>query len=114
LESTTTEIYTLSLHDALPIYEVVVLSEAMGLVADVLQQPQGRGVTTQPQGFRHAGAVDLFLALRQRDQARRLDAEHAEDVQRRVELPLAAVDEQHVGEGLLLLLQATEAAADDL
>src|SRR2546426_12231544 len=34
---------------------VVVLGEAMGLVADVLQQPQRRGVAAQPQRLRGAG-----------------------------------------------------------
>src|SRR5262245_37795849 len=71
-------------------------------------------MTAQSQRFGLARAIDLLLALRQRDQTRRLDPEHAEGVQRRVELALAAVDQQHVGEDLLLLLQATKAATDDL
>src|SRR5689334_14606169 len=46
---------------------VVVLRKAMRLVADVLQETQGRGVAAQPDWLGFAGPVDLLLALRQRD-----------------------------------------------
>ena len=42
---------------------MVVLGEAMGLVADVLQQPQRRRVPAQPQRLRLSRPVDLLLAL---------------------------------------------------
>ena len=96
-------------HDLIPFLELllpqqvmIVLREPMGLVAHVLQQPQRRGMPAQAQRLRLAGAIDFLLALGQRDQARRLLAQHAEDFQRRVELALAAVDEQDVGKHLLL------------
>src|SRR3954447_14929685 len=85
---------------------VVVLGEAVGLVADVLEQAQGGGVPAQAQRLRRAGAVDLLLALGQRQQAGRLDAEHPERLQGGVQLPLAAVDQEHVGKDLPLLLTA--------
>ena len=40
--------------------------------------------------------------------------EGLERLEGRVELPLAAVDQEDVGEGLVALLEALDAAADDL
>src|SRR5437870_7740461 len=76
---------------------MVVLGEAVGLVAHVLEQPQRRGVLAQAQRLGLAGPVDLLLALGQRDQAQRLQAQQAEGLERRVELALAAVDQPDVG-----------------
>jgi hypothetical protein len=44
---------------------VIVLGEAMGFVSDVLQQPQGERMTTQPYRFTGARQIDLFLLFRQ-------------------------------------------------
>src|SRR5437773_859516 len=60
---------------------VVMLGKPMRLIAHVLQEAQRRGVPAQPQRLRIARAVDLFLALGQRDQSGRLDAEQAEGVE---------------------------------
>ena len=69
---------------------VVVLGKAVGLVADVLQQAQSGSVAAQPDRLGRARPVDLLLALGQGDQARRLDPQHGEGVQRRVEYRFAA------------------------
>ena len=82
---------------------MVMLREAMRLVAHVLQQPQRRRMPRQPDRLRLAGTINLLLALGQRNQARRLDAEQVQRIEGRVELPLAAVDQQDVGEDLLVL-----------
>src|SRR5947209_3470393 len=85
---------------------VIVLREPMRLVAHILQQPQRRRVPAQAQRLRLAGPVNLLLALRQRDQARRLNSQQVERLQRRVQLPLAAVNEKNIGERRLLVVQA--------
>ena len=87
------------------------LGEAVGLVADVLQQPQGERAAAQDDRVGPAGDVDLLLALGQRDQGRRRDAQGLEGVEGGVELALAAVDQEDVGERLVALLQALDAAA---
>src|SRR5262249_40302622 len=76
---------------------MIMLRKAMRLVADVLQEPQRRGVAAQMQRLRRAWPIDLLLALGERDQTRRLAAEHLEYLPCRVELALAAVDQQDVG-----------------
>src|SRR5262249_36340440 len=70
--------HSLPLKPLAPQNLVIVLREAVGLVAHVLDQPQRRRVPAQPQRLRRAGPVDLLLALRQRDQARRLDPQQRE------------------------------------
>ena len=75
---------------------MVVLPEPMCFVADVLQKSQRRGVSAQPNRLRVAGSVDLLIALRQRNQARRLLAEQPEHFLRGTQLSLAAVDEDDV------------------
>ena len=52
---------------------MVVLGEAVGFVADVLQEPQGVGVLREPTRLGLAGHVDFFLALGQREDERRLE-----------------------------------------
>src|SRR5258708_5649084 len=98
---------------------MVMLREAMRLVADVLQQPQRRRVPAQAQRLRLAGAINLLLTLGERNQAWRLNAQQPKNVLGRVELPLAAVDEQDVGEYRLLLVVprpagGAESPRDDL
>src|SRR5947209_7838702 len=53
---------------------VVMLGEAVGLVTDVLQQPQRRRVSAQADRLGIAGAVNLLVPLGQRHDRRRLDA----------------------------------------
>src|SRR5438046_184364 len=81
---------------------VIMLGKAVGLVAHILKQAQRRRVPAESQWLHFAGAVNLFLALGQRDQTRRLDAEQTKGVEGGVELALAAVDEQDVREHLFL------------
>ena len=78
------------------------LGEAVGLVADVLQQPQGIAVAAQPQRLVAAGHVNLFLALGQRKDRRRPHAQRVQGAEGRVKLPLAAVDQEDVGQGVAL------------
>src|SRR5262245_23456930 len=80
---------------------MIMLRKPMRLVAHILQEPQCRRMPAQADWLGIAGPIDFFLGLGQRDQARRLLAEHAKHVERRVELALAAVDEQDVGKDAL-------------
>src|SRR5262249_21132916 len=82
---------------------VVMLREPVRFVAHILQQPQRRRVPAHTQRLGVAGAVDFLFALGEGDKARRLLAEHAEDLQRGVELALAAVNQEDIGEDLLLV-----------
>ena len=84
---------------------VVVLGEAVGFVADVLQQPQRVGVAAQPVRFRFARQKHLFLALRQRQREGRRDAQTAQAFHGRAELAFAAVNQQEVREGVAVILQ---------
>ena len=77
------------------------LREAVRLVAHVLQQPQGEGVSAQSDRFRLAGAVDQLFLLGERDHRRRLDAERLERLHPTRELALSPVDQQQVGAGLV-------------
>ena len=86
----------------------------MGLVADVLQEPQGVRPPGEATGLVFAGDVDLFFLLGQRDGEWRRDAERPHRLQGRVELAFAAVDEQQVRERLALVLQPCQPAGDDL
>ena len=104
-------IHFLAERPLLPEHVVVVLGEAVGLVADVLEQPQGERAAAQDDRVGPAGDVDLLLLLGQRDQGRRGDAERLEGVEGRVELALAAVDQEDVGERLVALLEALDPAA---
>ena len=90
------------------------LGEAVGLVADVLQQPQGERAAGEHDRVGPAGQVDLFLLLGQGDDGRRDDLERVEGGQGRGELALAAVDQPDVGERLVALLQALDPPRDDL
>ena len=86
------------------------LREAVGFVADVFEKPERVGVAGESQRLGFAWQENLFLALRQRDDARRLNAERLEGVERRRELPLAAVDEEDVGQRLSLADEPREPA----
>ena len=90
---------------------VIVLGEAVGFVADVLEQPEGERPAAEDDRVGAAGDVDLFLALGQRDHGRGNDLQGLEGVQRRAELALAAVDQEDVGERLIALLESLDSAA---
>ena len=78
------------------------LGKAMGLVADVLEQTEGIAVAAEPQRLFAAGHVDLFLALGQREDRRRTDSQCIQRTEGRMELPLAAVDQKYVRQGVAL------------
>lgn len=44
---------------------VVMLGKAVRFVTDVLQQPQGEGMSAEPQWFGRAGEIDFLFALGQ-------------------------------------------------
>src|SRR5262249_15635224 len=88
---------------------MVMLCEAMRLIAHVLQKPQRRRMPAQVQRFGLAGPIDFFLLLGQRDQARRLDLQKPKRIQCCIELSLAAVDKQNVRKDLLLPCQPAKA-----
>src|SRR2546421_9735370 len=69
---------------------MIVLGEAVGLVADVLQQPQRRRIPAQAQRLRLTRTVDLFFFLGQRQETRCLGAQHLQRFQGGVQLALAA------------------------
>ena len=62
---------------------MVVLGEALGLIADVFQQPQGVGVAGESQGLALARHEHLLLPLGQRDHAGRFDTQALERVEGR-------------------------------
>ena len=93
---------------------VVMLSEAVGLVADVLQEPQGERPAAEHDRLGPSLHEDLFLALGQGDDGRRDDLERVEGGQGGAELALAAVDQPDVGERLVALLEALDPPRDDL
>ena len=73
------------------------LGEAVGFVADVLQQLQAQVISREADRLGLGLHVDQLFLLRQRDHHRRLDVHGLEDFHRRVELAEAAVDQDHVG-----------------
>ncbi len=86
---------------------MIVLGEAVRLVADVHHQAEGRrglGEVERP------GVADQgLLLLGEGEQEGRGDAERPQRLLSRVILPHAAVDEEDVGKHPLLLLEAAEA-----
>ena len=62
----------LSERPLLPQHVVIMLGEPVGLVADVLKQPQGERAAAEDDRVGPAGDVDLLLALGQGDQGRRV------------------------------------------
>ena len=77
---------------------VIVLGEAVGFVADVLQQAEGEGVAARAERLVFAGEEDFFFLLGEREQRRGGDFLVAEGGEGGAELAFAAVDEQDVGE----------------
>ena len=92
---------------------VVVLGEAVSLVADVLQQPQSIRVAAEDLRIGLTGQEHFFLALGEGQRKRRLDVESTHRVHGGVELTFASVDQQQVGKPLALLRESTKPTRDD-
>ena len=92
---------------------MVVLSEAVGFVPDVLQESQGKRVASEPQGFFFPGQIDLLVAFGQRDEHRRSQVAIAKRGQGGIELAFAAVDHQQIRKGILLDCHASKSPGDD-
>jgi len=84
------------------------------LVARLLEQPERRGAAREPQRLRAPAHEDLLLALREAHERQRREPQRLQRLVRGGELPLAAVDDDEVGERLPLLQPAAEVAPDDL
>ena len=93
---------------------VVMLGEAMGLVANCLAEFETEMLAPEADGLGDAGDVQQLFLLGQRDHPRRLHAQLGERVERGVELPDAAVDQNEVGIQLFALARVAIAAADGL
>ena len=93
---------------------VVVLGEAMGFVADVLQQPQRIGMPRESQRLVGPRHVNLFFPLGQRNHRRRRDAQLCKRRQTGRKLALAAVDQQDVGKQFRLVVQPLEPPGNHL
>src|SRR5262245_38412268 len=93
---------------------VVVLGEAVGLIADVLEESQGERVPREANRVALARKEQLFVLLGKREERRGLEALVAEGGQGGIELPLATVDQQDVGENLVFFRQLAVASGDDL
>ncbi len=70
---------------------MIVLGEAVGFVADVLEEAEGVGVTAEAEGFVGVGGEDFFAALGEGEYRGRGALEGGEGGQRGVELAPAAV-----------------------
>src|SRR4029079_6797388 len=86
----------------------------MGFVARLLNHAKSRRTTREAQRLGSADHVDLFLALGKADHGHRGKAKHGERGVCGVELPLAAVDDDEVGERLPFLGPSREVARHDL
>ena len=93
---------------------MVPLREAVRLVADRLAEPQPRVVARQPDRLALALHEDELLLLREADDHRRLRPELRERLERRVQLPQPAVDQDDVGEELRARARLAVAAAHRL
>src|SRR5438876_1109549 len=74
----------------------------MGLVAGALQQLQGRAPPRQRERLHATRQENFLLALREADDRELLLTDRTGGVQRRAEPTLPAVDDQQVGQRLLL------------
>src|SRR6185437_4367183 len=84
--------------------------EAMRLIAHALQHPERRRAPRQSQRLTPPGNEDLLLALGQRDRGKPAESRGLERLARGAQLPLPSVDDDEVGERLLLLQPAREVA----
>ena len=76
---------------------MVVLGKPVRFVADVLQQPEGEGMPAEMQRLVPPHHKDLFFALGQREDQRRIDVQLRECGQACSQLSDPAVDEENVG-----------------
>src|SRR4051812_43146666 len=88
---------------------VIVLGEAVGFVADVLEQAQRERMVGEFQGPVRSRQVDFLFLLGEREKRRRGDLLVPEGGQGGGELPLAPVDEEDVGEDFVLVAEAAVA-----
>src|SRR3984957_16135966 len=88
--------------------------EAVGLVAQALDQEAARGTPVQPDAFEPARDEDLLETLGQADHRQPLQAERAQGLQGGAQLALASVDHHQIGPGPSLVLDAAVVAGDDL
>ena len=77
---------------------VIVLGEAMGFVADVLEEAQAGVVAGEADGFGASLGVDEFFFFGEGDDHGGFDVHGFEDVHGGVELAEAAVDQDDIGE----------------
>jgi hypothetical protein len=92
---------------------VIVLGEAMSLVANILQQPQRERVAAEPQRLGLPRHVDFLLAFGQRDKRGRGDVQFPKSGDRGVQLPFAAIDQQQIGKDLGFVAQPPIPPRDD-
>ena len=79
-------------------FGVVGVGEAMGFVADALEEFEGAGVVIEAEGIDFAGAEDFFVFLGEADDGDVGEAEFGEFRAGGVELAFAAIDEDEVGD----------------
>lgn len=94
-------------------YVVVVLGEAVGFVADVLEEAQAGVVAGEADGFGAGLGVDEFFLFGEGDDHGGFDVHGFEDVHGGVELAEAAVDEDDVGEEFVAGAGFAVSAGDD-
>lgn len=82
---------------------VIVLREAVRLVADRLAQTQPRVLAPEPDRLVPLLHVDQLFLLRQRDHHRRAHVQRLERFERRVQLPQPAIDQDDIGVQLVPL-----------
>jgi len=92
---------------------VIVLSKTMSFIANVLQQPQGKGVTTEDQGLSASRAKDLFVLLGKRKHHRRVDPKRFKRSHRAAQLAFATIDQKNIGEGVLLIIKSLKPTGND-
>ncbi len=70
-------------------------------------------MTAEHQRIAFAGQIDLFFAFGQRQERGRIDLLIAECGQGSVQLAFATIDQQEIGKGRLLVVQATKPSRDN-
>ncbi len=98
------------------------VGEAMGLVANALEQSQGAGINRQLQRQRPAGPINLFMLFGQADNREIVQAEPLQLATRGRKLALSTIDNDQVGQadrhklccsgrrlgGIVVIIQAAE------
>ena len=92
---------------------VVVLGEAVGFVADVLEEAKRKRVAREFDRVAFAGEKDFFFLLGKGEQGRGGDFLVAEGGEGGGELALAAVDEEDVGKDFIGVAELAVAPGDD-